>query len=171
MKRRNFKRRTQQPDETFNNFWVFLRELVKTCNFYSDVCTQKSIRDQGLLDGDTVETLLQDTDLTLAKTISKCQAQEAAKKQRASPASQQPEIIAALQKPSLPYRNHERKEPWHPNNTIYSLDVELQITQLAILSALHITKHASGAKKLAILLRCAIAKVPDATPTPWQHRL
>ena len=45
-----------------------------------------------------METLLQETDLTLAKTISKCQAQEATKKQRASLASPQPEIIGALPK-------------------------------------------------------------------------
>ena len=35
------------------------------------------------MDNDIVEDLLQETDLTLAKAIHKCQAQEAAKKQRA----------------------------------------------------------------------------------------
>ena len=51
------------------------RELAKTCKFCSDVCTQKSIRDQiiyGLIDGDTVEDLLRDKDLTLEATISQC---------------------------------------------------------------------------------------------------
>ena len=60
-----------------------LRELVKTYNFYSDACTQKNIQDQiieGLIDNDIIEDLLQKTDLTLHK----CQAQEAAKKQRAT---------------------------------------------------------------------------------------
>ena len=41
-----------------------------------------NIRDQiieGLLDGDTVEALLQENNLTLAPAISKCQAQETTK--------------------------------------------------------------------------------------------
>lgn len=43
--------------ESFNNFLVSLRELAKTCNFCTDACTQKSIRDQiveGILDGDAI---------------------------------------------------------------------------------------------------------------------
>ena len=46
VERRNFRRRTQQVGETFDDFLVSLRELVKTCNFCSDACTQKNIRDQ-----------------------------------------------------------------------------------------------------------------------------
>ena len=45
------------------------------CNFYSEECTQKSIRDQiieGLLDGDTFEHLLRQHNLFLATTISMC---------------------------------------------------------------------------------------------------
>jgi len=60
------------------------------------------MRDQiieGLLDGDTVETLLQETDLTLDKIIIKCQAQEAAKKQRANMAGQYAESVSAIHKP------------------------------------------------------------------------
>ena len=60
---------------------------MKTCNFCSDECVQKSIHNQiieGLLDGDTVKALLQETDLTLDKAISKCRAQEAAKRQHAN---------------------------------------------------------------------------------------
>ena len=59
--RRNFRRRIQQPGETFDDFLVSLQELVKTCNFCSETCTQKNIRDQiieRLLDSDTVEALL-----------------------------------------------------------------------------------------------------------------
>ena len=81
VERRNFRRRTQQPGESFDDYLVSLRELVKTCNFCNDACTQKSIRDQiieGLLDGDTVEHLLQEKDLSLDRAISVCQAQEAA---------------------------------------------------------------------------------------------
>ena len=79
--RRNFRSHTQQ---SFDDFLVSLRELAKTCQFCSDACCQKNIRDQvieGLLDGDTVENLLRE-DLTLVTTISKCRAQEAAKQQR-----------------------------------------------------------------------------------------
>ena len=57
VERRNFRRRSQQQGESFDDFLVSLRELAKTCNFCSDQCTQKNIRDQiieGLMDGDTV---------------------------------------------------------------------------------------------------------------------
>jgi len=84
VERRNFRRRTQQPGEAFDDFLVALRELAKTCQFCSDECTQKNIRDQiieGLIDGDTVESLLQEKDLTLDTTITKCRGQEAAKHQ------------------------------------------------------------------------------------------
>ena len=46
-----------------------------------------------------MEALLQENNLTLAPAISKCQAQEATKKQRASLASQQSEHISMLQRP------------------------------------------------------------------------
>ena len=52
----------------------------------------KNIRDQlidELLDGDTIESLLQEKELILDKAINKFQAQEAAKKQRANLASSQ----------------------------------------------------------------------------------
>ena len=56
VERRHFRKRTQQVGESFDDFLVSLRELVKTCNFCSDACTSKNIRDQiidGLLDADT----------------------------------------------------------------------------------------------------------------------
>ena len=85
MERRRRSRRMQQPGESFDDYLVSLRELVKTCNFCSAACSQKSIRDQiieGLIDGDTVEYLLRQQDLTLDNAIAICRAQEAAKKQR-----------------------------------------------------------------------------------------
>jgi len=72
VERRNFRRHTQQVGESFDDFFVSLRELVKKCNFCSDACTQKNIRDQiieGLLDDDTVEDLLQETDLRLYTSV------------------------------------------------------------------------------------------------------
>ena len=60
---------------------------MKTCNLCNDACTQKSLRDQiikGLLNGDTVEHVLHENDLSLDKTVHIRQAQEAAKKQRAA---------------------------------------------------------------------------------------
>ena len=100
--RRNFCKRTQQVGESFDDFLVSLRELVKTCNFCSSDCTNKNIRDQkiieGLLDADTTEDLLQETDLTLDRAITKCQAQKAAKKQWAHLHDHSTESIAALQK-------------------------------------------------------------------------
>ena len=70
VERRNFRRRTQQPGECFDDFLLALRDLVKTCNFCFNDCMQKNIRDQvieGILDGDTVENLLQVKDLSLDK--------------------------------------------------------------------------------------------------------
>ena len=60
--------RTQHPGKPFDDFLVSLHDLVKTCNFCSGACIQKSLRNQiieGLLDSDTVEALLQEADLTL----------------------------------------------------------------------------------------------------------
>jgi len=37
--RRNFR---QQPGESFDDYLISLRELVKTCNFCNDACAQKS---------------------------------------------------------------------------------------------------------------------------------
>ena len=63
--------------------WVVsLRELAKTCRFCTDECCQKHIRDQiieGLLDGNAVEDLLKERDLTLEAAVTMVRAQEAAK--------------------------------------------------------------------------------------------
>ena len=99
---RIFCKRMQQLGESFNDFLVLLREIVTTRNFCSNDCTNKSIRDhiiEGLLDADTTEGLLKETDLTLDSVITKCQAQEAAKKQRAHLYDQTTESIAAFHKP------------------------------------------------------------------------
>jgi len=80
---RNFCRRVQQPGEMFDDFVIALRELVKTCKFCFKACTEKSIRDQiigGARDCNTIEDLLQENNLTLAKTISMCRSREAARK-------------------------------------------------------------------------------------------
>ena len=71
---RNFRRRVQQQGESFDDFLVSLRELVKTCNFCLEACMQKIIRDQiieGLRDTDTIEHLLQMSNLTLTATVAK----------------------------------------------------------------------------------------------------
>ena len=76
--------------------------IVKTRNFCSNECTQKNIHDQlieGILDGDTVEDLLQLKDLTLDKAIQVCQAQEADKKQCANMISIHQESVAAIRNP------------------------------------------------------------------------
>ena len=107
VERCNFRRRTQQQGETFDDYLIALREMAKTCKFCSDTCMQKNIRDQvieGLLDGDTVEDLLQEPDLTLTTAITKCRSGEAAKKNRSQMLAQEPElgVVATLQYPQLP---------------------------------------------------------------------
>ena len=114
MERRTFRRRVQQPGETFDDFLVSLRELAKTCKFCSKECTDKNIRDrviQGLLDGDTVEDLLKEKDLSLDKTIATCRAQEAAKRQRAEMVPLPGEVAAVQTPPSRPTPKSTRRTP------------------------------------------------------------
>ena len=97
----------QQQGEMFDDFLVSLRELVKTCNFCSDACAQQGIREQiieGLLDGQTVEDLLKEKALTLASTVSKCRAHEAAKRQRQ-------EITGGSQEPGVQTLRRTRPDP------------------------------------------------------------
>ena len=107
-----------------------------------------------------MEALLQESNLTLATVISKCQAQEAAKKQRASLASQQSECISMLQRPrekGLQYCQHQHTQ-----------DVELQLTQLDTPNAPPMAKHATIAKKSAILPRSVKVELRDTTQ--HQHK-
>ena len=46
VERRNFRKHMQQTCESFDDYLVSLCELVKSCNFCSDACTNKNIRDQ-----------------------------------------------------------------------------------------------------------------------------
>ena len=110
MERRAFRSRVQQEGETFDDFLVSLRELAKTCAFCNDDCIQKNIRDQiiaGLADGEAVETLLKEKNLTLETTVSKCRAHEAAKRQRAELAGGTPgtSVHAIRQKQQNPSSN------------------------------------------------------------------
>ena len=92
--------------ESFDDFLISLRELAKTCRFCSETCTQKSIRDQiieGLSDGDTIEDLLQVSDLTLAAAIAKCQSREATRKHRTD-ITAQGDVVAVLRKPQALYQ-------------------------------------------------------------------
>ena len=65
IERRNFRQRSQQVGEAFDDFLVSLRDLAKTCNFCNNECLQKAICDQiieGLQDN---QELLQVRELTL----------------------------------------------------------------------------------------------------------
>ena len=86
VERKAFRKRRQHRGESFDDFLVTLRDLVRSCNYCSDECTNKAIRDQiieGISDDDTVEQLLRERKLTLDKAISVCRAHESAKQQRA----------------------------------------------------------------------------------------
>ena len=113
VERRNLRRRTQQPGESFDDFLVALRELTKTCNFCNEQCTQKNIRDQiieGTPDGDTVEQLLKQPDLTLDSAITICRAQEAAKKQHREMNNHTAGAVYAV-------RQQQRRQPQLPSPT------------------------------------------------------
>ena len=104
VKRRNFHLRKQQPGESFDNFLISLWELAKICSFCSEMCMEKNIRDQvieGVYDGDTVEDLLQENNLTLVRAITKCCSKEAAKKHRSGITAPEMEIVATL------YHSHQ----------------------------------------------------------------
>ena len=99
VEQRNFRRRVQQREETFDDFLIALRELVKTCKFCSEDCTKKNIHYQIINDGDTVEDLLQIANLTLTTIITKCQSREAARRHRSNMSVQDPDTVAALCRP------------------------------------------------------------------------
>ena len=85
IERRNLRQRKQLQGESFDDFLFSLRELAKTCNFCNNDCLQKALRDQiieGLLDGEIIQELLQEKNLTLDQAITKCRGLEAAKKSR-----------------------------------------------------------------------------------------
>ena len=82
VERKAFRKRKQQQGESFDDYLVSLRDLVRTCNYCSDECSNKALRDQiieGLYDGDTVEQLLRERKLTIDGVISTCRAHESAK--------------------------------------------------------------------------------------------
>ena len=86
VERKAFRKRKQQQGESFDDYLVSLRDLVRTCNYCSDECSNKALRDQiieGLYDGDTVEQLLRERKLTIDGVISACRAHESTKQQRA----------------------------------------------------------------------------------------
>ena len=45
VERRNFRKRQQFARDYFNDFLVALRDLVKTCNYCTDACTDNAVRD------------------------------------------------------------------------------------------------------------------------------
>ena len=122
VERRNLRSRRQQTGESFDDFLVALRELTKTCNFCTDQCVQKNIRDQiieGLIDKDTVEHLLRQQELTLEAAITICRAQEAAKKQCRSIQDNNLEAVLAIrqQRQQLPTHRQQlthRQQPPTP---------------------------------------------------------
>ena len=113
MEQHALRQRIQQPSETFDDYLVALQELAKTCNFCSDECAQKNIRDQiieGINDGDTVEHLLRQPNLTLDTAINTCRAQKAAKRQRREITEQSPGVILSIKQPQ-----HKTKQPTRSN--------------------------------------------------------
>lgn len=161
VERRNFRRRVQQPGECFDDYLVALRELVKTCNFCSNDCIQKNIRDQlieGVLDGDTVETLLQEKDLSLDKAIQVCRAQEAAKKQRASiMTGVHQESIAAI---NLPLRRKTQSHPPSQSTTCPGCGGKLHLGGRARCPAFGLPCNACG--KLGHFAKVCRSRAPPA---------
>ena len=127
---------------------------MKTCNFCSDACTQKSLCDQiieGLLDGDIVEHLLQEKDLSLDKVICMCQAQEAAKKQRAT-IQQSPthhDSVAAL-------KAHPQKKSIMPKSLCPGCGVQQHLGGCMQCPVYHVLCH--NCKKLGHFSRICCSK-------------
>ena len=135
----------QQQGESFDNYFILLRELAKTSVY------AKSIREQiieGLQDGDTVEDLLQESKLTLAITATKCRSKEAAKNNRLQIAVQEQdmEMVAAVHNPQL--RAPQRKYHTCPAHNI----------RIAAFTAQHMTESIHVATRWVILPEFAGAK-------------
>ena len=109
IERRNLRQRKQLSGEAFDDFLVSLRELAKTCNFCSNDCLQKAIRDQiieGLQDGEIIQELLQEKKLSLKQDITKCRGLEAVKRSH-SDIQGMPEVSAIRSRqPSGPTHKH-----------------------------------------------------------------
>ena len=68
---RDFYRRNQQSDETFDEYLIALKEISEYCDFCQH-CTEDRLRDRiinGLYDETAVQILLSETTLTLQKTV------------------------------------------------------------------------------------------------------
>ena len=133
VERKAFRKRKQQQGESFDDYLVSLRDLMCTCNYCSDECSNKALRDQiieGLYDGDTVEQLLRERKLTIDGVISTCRAHESAKQQRADMKShvvnrtattsyrQREKITSSLSCARSKEKKHEQNcgrcgRPWH----------------------------------------------------------
>ena len=87
--------------ESFDVYIISLGELAKTYRFCSDACMQKVLETKGLQDGDTVEDLLQESELILATTVAKCRSKEPAKKNWSQMVAQEQEreMVAAICNP------------------------------------------------------------------------
>ena len=113
IERRNLNLRIQQEGETFDDFLISLKELLKTCN-YCENCADFVIIDRiviGLRDGDTIEKLLGKDKLTLKDCITLCRAEEAAKKYRAEitgGADCSLNAVSAYKKQKAPYKGKPR---------------------------------------------------------------
>ena len=85
VERKSFRMRKQHMHESFDDYVTTLRDLVKICNYCNDECINKALRDQiieGLQDGDTVEELLRQKQLTIETTLRIGRAHESARQQR-----------------------------------------------------------------------------------------
>ena len=68
---RDFYRRNQQSDETFDEYLIALNEISEYCDFCQH-CTEDRLCDRiitGLCDEAAVQILLSETTLTLQKTV------------------------------------------------------------------------------------------------------
>ena len=76
--RKEFYLRNQQPDEKFDDYYISLQEIAAFCDFCPN-CINQQYRDRivtGIQHEETVKDLLSEKDLTLAKAVSICRANE-----------------------------------------------------------------------------------------------
>ena len=157
----HFCQRKQQHGESFDDFLV---SLPRHAGFVVKNAPKKSIRDQiveGLLDGDTVEDLLKEPNLTLEATISKCRAQEAAKQQRA-----ESQVSRVATQPSKRYTNHSQHISNNVHQTTPVLGVAPHITKVVDNSAQHSTLPIITVTKLGTLHGSAAADPINKHPPP-----
>lgn len=109
----NFNNRKQEDGETFDNFYIAIRKLVKNCNFKD--MEDRMLRDRivmGIRDRKLQQKLLENKDLTLELAVNKCRVTELSKEHAQVIQKQEPvtvDLVSSRAKHEAKYFNNSKK--------------------------------------------------------------